>query len=80
MSGDAMSRRPGVQQDVLKFAEAALAESKREGLWLAVRARWVALRPQSERANKMQNSGENRAVRMNLHGQRKSPDRGVPAR
>jgi adenylate cyclase len=36
-------RRTGVQQDVQKFAEAALAESKREGLWLAVRARWVAL-------------------------------------
>ena len=30
-------------QDVQKFAEAALAESKREGLLLAVRARWVAL-------------------------------------
>jgi adenylate cyclase len=37
------NRRAGVQQDVQKFAEAALAESKREGLWLAVRARWVAL-------------------------------------
>jgi adenylate cyclase len=37
------NRRTGVQQDVQKFAEAALAESKREGLWLAVRARWVAL-------------------------------------
>jgi adenylate cyclase len=37
------NRRSGVQQDVQKFAEAALAESKREGLWLAVRARWVAL-------------------------------------
>lgn len=36
-------RRAGVRQDVQKFAEAALAESKREGLWLAVRARWVAL-------------------------------------
>src|SRR6185436_3761985 len=36
-------RRTGVQQDVQKFAEAALAESKREGLLLAVRARWVAL-------------------------------------
>ena len=36
-------RRTGVQQDVQKFAEAALADSKREGLWLAVRARWVAL-------------------------------------
>src|SRR5947208_4158215 len=37
------NRRAGVQQDVEKFAEAALAESKRDGLWLAVRARWVAL-------------------------------------
>jgi adenylate cyclase len=35
--------RADPQQDVLKFAEAALADSKREGLWLAVRARWVAL-------------------------------------
>ena len=34
---------PDVQQDIQKFAEAALADSKREGLWLAVRARWVAL-------------------------------------
>ena len=32
-----------VQQDTLKFAEAALADSKREGLLLAVRARWAAL-------------------------------------
>lgn len=32
-----------VRQDTLKFAEAALADSKREGLLLAVRARWVAL-------------------------------------
>lgn len=31
------------QQDTLKFAEAALADSKRDGLLLAVRARWVAL-------------------------------------
>ena len=31
------------RQDTLKFAEAALADSKREGLLLAVRARWVAL-------------------------------------
>jgi adenylate cyclase len=30
-------------QDTAKFAEAALAASKREGLLLAVRARWVAL-------------------------------------
>ena len=36
-------RRTGVQQEVQKFAEAALAESKREGLLLAIRARWVAL-------------------------------------
>jgi len=35
--------RPIVPQDTTKFAEAALAESKREGLLLAVRARWVAL-------------------------------------
>lgn len=35
--------RSEVQQDTLKFAEAALADSKREGLLLAVRARWVAL-------------------------------------
>ncbi len=31
------------QQDTLKFAESALADSKRDGLLLAVRARWVAL-------------------------------------
>jgi adenylate cyclase len=43
LSGNPTNRRSGVQQDVQKFAEAALAESKREGLWLAVRARWVAL-------------------------------------
>ena len=30
-------------QATLKFAEAALADSKREGQLLAVRARWVAL-------------------------------------
>jgi adenylate cyclase len=35
--------RTGAQQDTLKFAEAALAGSKRDGLLLAVRARWVAL-------------------------------------
>ena len=35
--------RTDAQQDTLKFAEAALADSKREGLLLAVRARWVAL-------------------------------------
>jgi adenylate cyclase len=43
VAGNPTNRRTGVQQDVQKFAEAALAESKREGLWLAVRARWVAL-------------------------------------
>ena len=42
-SDNQANRRSGVQQDVEKFAEAALAQSKREGLWLAVRARWVAL-------------------------------------
>jgi adenylate cyclase len=35
--------RAEAQQDTLKFAEAALADSKRQGLLLAVRARWVAL-------------------------------------
>jgi adenylate cyclase len=34
---------PNIPQDTAKFAEAALSESKREGLLLAVRARWVAL-------------------------------------
>lgn len=43
ISVNPIDRRSGVQQDVQKFAEAALADSKREGLWLAVRARWVAL-------------------------------------
>jgi adenylate cyclase len=43
ISGDQTNGRAGVQQEVQKFAEAALAESKREGLWLAIRARWVAL-------------------------------------
>ena len=42
-SGDRPSGRSAPQQDTLKFAEAAIADSKREGLWLAVRARWVAL-------------------------------------
>jgi adenylate cyclase len=42
-SGNRTDGRTGVQQDIQKFAEAALADSKREGLWLAVRARWVAL-------------------------------------
>ena len=41
--GDRRSGRTEVRQDTLKFAEAALTESKREGLLLAVRARWVAL-------------------------------------
>jgi adenylate cyclase len=41
--GDRRSGRTDAQQDTLKFAEAALAESKRQGLLLAVRARWVAL-------------------------------------
>jgi adenylate cyclase len=35
--------RVEAQQDIEKFAEAAIAENKREGLLLAVRARWVAL-------------------------------------
>ena len=43
LSDNRTDRRTGVQQEVQKFAEAALAESKREGLWLAIRARWVAL-------------------------------------
>jgi adenylate cyclase len=43
LSGDRTEGRTGVQQDVQKFAEAALAENKRQGLWLAVRARWAAL-------------------------------------
>lgn len=39
----ARAGRTEVQKDTLKFAEAAIADSKREGLLLAVRARWVAL-------------------------------------
>ena len=35
--------RTEAQQDTQKFAEAAIADSKRQGLLLAVRARWVAL-------------------------------------
>jgi adenylate cyclase len=35
--------RTEAQQVTLKFAEAAIADSKRQGLLLAVRARWVAL-------------------------------------
>jgi len=42
-SGERAAARPAIPQDTAKFAEAALAESKREGLLLAVRARWVAL-------------------------------------
>ena len=42
-SGNRTDGRTDVQQDIQKFAEAALADSKREGLWLAVHARWVAL-------------------------------------
>jgi adenylate cyclase len=42
-SGSRTNGRTDPQQDVLKFAEAALADNKRESLWLAVRARWVAL-------------------------------------
>lgn len=41
--GNRVTGKPDVQQDTLKFAEAALADNKREGLLLAVRARWVAL-------------------------------------
>jgi adenylate cyclase len=41
--GNQRAGRSEVQQDTLKFAEAALADNKREGLLLAVRARWVAL-------------------------------------
>lgn len=41
--GGQRSGRSEVQQDTLKLAEAALADSKRQGLLLAVRARWVAL-------------------------------------
>ena len=43
ISGNPTNRRTGVQRDVQKFAEAALAEGKHEGLQLAVRARYVAL-------------------------------------
>jgi len=41
--GSAPAKRADARQDTQKFAEAALADSKREGLLLAVRARWVAL-------------------------------------
>ena len=42
-SGNAAIDRAEVRQETQKFAEAAIANSKREGLLLAVRARWVAL-------------------------------------
>jgi adenylate cyclase len=42
-SGSEAAGRAEVRQDTQKFAEAAIAESKRKGLLLAVRARWVAL-------------------------------------
>jgi adenylate cyclase len=42
-SGSEAPSRVIIRQDTLKFAEAALADSKRKGLLLAVRARWVAL-------------------------------------
>src|SRR6266550_6357953 len=41
--GTEPAKRADARQDTLKFAEAALAGSKREGLLLAVRARWIAL-------------------------------------
>ena len=43
ISGRPAAGRTEAQQDTQKFAEAAIADSKREGLLLAVRARWVAL-------------------------------------
>ncbi|MBR1283123.1 adenylate/guanylate cyclase domain-containing protein [Bradyrhizobium sp. AUGA SZCCT0177] len=42
-TGNRVTGKTDVRQDTLKFAEAALTDSKREGLLLAVRARWVAL-------------------------------------
>ena len=39
LSGQRAAARPTIPQDTAKFAEAALVESKREGLLLAVRAR-----------------------------------------
>jgi hypothetical protein len=42
-AGDRTFGQSNVQQDTRRFAEAALANSKREGLQLAVRARWIAL-------------------------------------
>ncbi|WP_156434837.1 adenylate/guanylate cyclase domain-containing protein [Bradyrhizobium lablabi] len=41
--GDQRTGRNEARQETQKFAEAAIAESKRQGLLLAVRARWVAL-------------------------------------
>lgn len=41
--GNQRAGRIEAQQDTQKFAEAAIADSKRQGLLLAVRARWVAL-------------------------------------
>ena len=41
--GNRAAGKTDARQDTLKFAEAALVDSKREGLLLAVRARWVAL-------------------------------------
>ena len=41
--GGQRAGRTETQQDTQKFAEAAIADSKRQGLLLAVRARWVAL-------------------------------------
>jgi adenylate cyclase len=43
LSRQRVTARPTISPDTAKYAEAALAESKREGLLLAVRARWVAL-------------------------------------
>lgn len=42
-AGSRTTGRSEISQETLKFAEAALAENKREGLRLAVRARWAAL-------------------------------------
>jgi adenylate cyclase len=42
-SGNAATERAEVRQETQKFAEAAIANSKREGLLLAVRARFIAL-------------------------------------
>ena len=41
--GDQRAGRADAQQETQKFAEAAITDSKRQGLLLAVRARWVAL-------------------------------------